>query len=334
MDSADHDDTPITLTQHILAQQHAFPEATGDFSTLLHAIEIASKYISSKVRCAGLFNLYGAEGTTNVQGEVVKKLDVISNNSMITALRRSQTVSLMVSEENEEPIYVPEHPRAKYVVVFDPLDGSSNVDANVTIGTIFGVYRKQGPADKPAVLADALQPGSALVASGYTMYGSATTLVLTTGEGVNGFTLDPSLGEFVLTHPDIRCKPKHTIFSVNEGNSMYWSQPTLDYIKSIKLPESPGVKPYSARYVGSMVADVHRTLLYGGIFMYPADSNSPSGKLRLLYESNPMSMIIEQAGGKSTTGTARVMDLVPTSIHERCPIYIGSSQCVDELLSF
>jgi fructose-1,6-bisphosphatase I len=220
------------------------------------------------------------------------------------------------------------------VVVFDPLDGSSNVDANVTIGTIFGVYRKQGAADKPAELRDALQPGTALLAAGYTMYGSATTLVLTTGQGVNGFTLDPSLGEFVLTHSDIMCKPKHSIFSVNEGNSLYWDETTLAYVKSIKLPEGEGVKPYSARYVGSMVADVHRTLLYGGIFMYPADSRAPKGKLRLLYESNPMSMIIEQAGGKSTTGTERVLELMPTSIHQRCPIYIGSRECVDELLSF
>jgi len=324
-------DDPITLTHFILNDQQAVPERKGDFSILLHSFEIASKYVSSKVRAAGIFNLYGAEGTTNTSGDSVKKLDVIANNAFITSLKRSKKVSIMASEENEDPILV-EDSTGRYVAVFDPLDGSSNIDVNISVGTIFGIYRKLDQA-KPATVADILQPGTSLVAAGYTLYGSATLLVYTAGNGVHGFTLDPSTGEFVLTHSNMRIKNKHPIYSINEGNAMYWDGPTSQYVNSIKFPSPPG-KPYSLRYVGSMVADVHRTLVYGGIFMYPSDKNSKDGKLRLLYEANPMAMLVENAGGKASNGKQRLLDIVPTSIHQRTAVFLGSKACVEELEAF
>jgi fructose-1,6-bisphosphatase I len=324
------DDTPKTLMQHILSHQQQHKEATGDLTILLNAVELASKFISSKVRAAGLLNLYGLEGQVNVQGEEVKKLDVIANEAFITALKRCQKVALMVSEENPEPIVV-ENSQGKYCVVFDPLDGSSNIDANVSIGTIFGVYRRADNT-KPATIDDVLQPGTKLVAAGYTVYGSATLLVLTTGHGVNGFTLDPSTGEFVLSHPKITIKSKNPIYSVNEGNSKFWDEKVAKYVNELKFPKEG--KPYSLRYVGSMVADVHRTLLYGGVFMYPADKNSKDGKLRLLYEANPMAFITEQAGGKATTGSGRILEVQPKGIHQRVPVFLGGAADVDYLLSF
>jgi len=221
--------------------------------------------------------------------------------------------------------------KGNYIAVFDPLDGSSNIDANISIGTIFGIYRRADPS-KPVSLSDILHPGSELVAAGYAMYGSATLMVFTTGHEVNGFTLDPSTGEFVLTHPKIKMKPKGAIYSINEGNTVHWDEPTRAYVDSLKFPKSG--KPYSARYVGSMVADVHRTLLYGGIFMYPGDKQSKDGKLRLLYEANPMAMIMEVAGGKGSTGTQRILDIVPTNPHQRTPVFLGSKDNVEELESF
>lgn len=320
----------ITLTHFILQEGRKHPESTGQLSILLHALEISSKYVSSKVRAAGLFRLYGAEGSQNVQGETVKKLDVIANESFITSLKRSGTVSLMVSEENESAIEV-EDANGHYLVAFDPLDGSSNIDANVSIGTIFGIYKKEttGKATKE----DILQPGHKMVAAGYTMYGSATVMVLTTGTGVNGFTLDPSSGEFVLTHPNIKMPSKKKIYSINEGYSKFWHDPVKKYIEKIKYPENPK-EVYSQRYVGSMVADVHRTVLYGGIFMYPNDKRSSEGKLRLLYEANPMAMIIEQAGGKAITDTTRILDIVPKNIHQRVPVFLGSKENIEELETF
>lgn len=320
----------MTLTQFILEEQHHHPAAQGDLSILLHAIEIASKYVSAQVRAAGIFDLYGAEGSTNVQGEVVKKLDVIANEAFITALKRSKKVCVMVSEENEHPIVV-EASLGKYVAVFDPLDGSSNIDANVSIGTIFGIYHRKTARGETDYFPDLLQPGSQLVAAGYTLYGTATMLVLSSGNGVNGFTLDTTAGEFVLTHPNIRVPPKGNIYSVNEGNSAFWYEPVKRYVNGVKNP--PKGNPYSLRYVGSMVADVHRTLVYGGIFLYPADKRSKQGKLRLLYEANPMAFLMEQAGGKATTGTARILDVIPQGIHDRCPVFLGSSECIAELES-
>jgi len=320
----------ITLTHFILDQGRKHPEATGQLSILLNSIEIASKYISSKVRAAGLLRLLGMEGSTNVQGEAVKKLDVIANESFITCLKRSGMVRVMVSEENEETLLVSDS-TGHYVAVFDPLDGSSNIDANVSIGTIFGIYRRD-TKDKPTP-DEALQPGSKLVAAGYTMYGSATMIVLTTGHGVDAFTLDPSSGEFVLTHPQIKTPSKKNIYSINEGYSKFWDPKLLKYIEHIKNPASDK-DVYSQRYVGSMVADVHRTILYGGIFLYPADTRSKDDKLRLLYEANPMAMIIEQSGGKATDGKIRILDIQPTSIHQRTPVFLGSTQNIDELMQF
>lgn len=318
----------MTLTHYILEEQRHHPQASGDLSILLHAIEIASKYVSSQVRAAGIFDLYGLQGNTNVQGEEQKKLDVIANESFITSLKRCQKVCVMASEENEEPIVV-SGSSGRYVCVFDPLDGSSNIDVNVSIGTIFGIYHRitESASDDPKI--DLLQPGTSLVAAGYTLYGSATLLVLTTGRGVNGFTLDTTSGEFVLTHPSLKIPNKGNIYSVNEGNSAFWFAPTVKYVNAVKNPKSGS--PYSLRYIGSMVADVHRTLLYGGIFMYPADKRAKDGKLRLLYEANPMAMIIEQAGGKATTGTTRILEIQPKTVHQRVPVYIGSPHDIGEL---
>jgi len=237
----------------------------------------------------------------------------------------------MASEEDPEAIILTDC-NGQYVAAFDPLDGSSNIDVNISIGTIFGIYKRPDPT-KPPSQQDVMQPGTNLVAAGYTLYGTATALVITIGSGVQGFTLDPSTGEFVLTHPNIKIKPKHTIYSVNEGNAMYWTEPTTKYVQSIKFPEPPG-KPYSLRYVGSMVADVHRTLIYGGIFMYPSDKNSKNGKLRLLYEAGPMAKILEEAGGAATTGTQRILELMPTSIHQQVPVYLGGKENIADLQKF
>jgi len=281
-----------------------------------------------------IMNLHGEEGAINVQGEKVKKLDVLSNDAMIEFLQRSTVVSLMVTEENEDPIHLPEYPNAKYCVAFDPLDGSSNIDVNVTIGTIFTIFRKQGKPDEPATLDDILQTGRNVVASGYVMYGSATVMVLASQgvEGVNGFTLDPSTGEYVLTQQSLLTKDFHKIYSVNQGNWKYFNEQTKNYINSCLMPESGS--PFSLRYVGSMIGDVHRTLIYGGIFMYPGDSRAPKGKLRLLYEVMPMAFIMHKAGGDSTDGEKCVLDVVPQSIHERCPCFLGGKENIQQLLTF
>jgi len=284
------------------------------------------------VRRARLINLIGMAGETNVQGEEQKKLDVLSNDIMINSLRASGKTSVLVSEENEEAIFIEDRYRGKYCVVFDPLDGSSNIDAGVNIGTIFGVYHINDVNGK-GTLQDVLKPGNQMVAAGYCMYGSSANLVLSTGNGVNGYTLDPGLGEFILTHPDIKIPPRGKIYSFNEGNSVYFHPPVINYLNSIKFPPS-GKAPYSARYIGSMVADVHRTLLYGGIFGYPDDKKSKSGKLRLLYEAFPMAYLTEQAGGLATTGTKRILDIQPTQIHERCSVFLGSKEDVQDLMKF
>lgn len=320
----------ITLTRHILSQQYALGErATGDLTLLLVAIQVTSKYIASNVRKARLINLVGLAGDTNVQGEDQKKLDVLSNDIMVNALRASGKCSVMVSEEVDDAIVVTGS-KGTYCVVFDPLDGSSNIDAGVNVGTIFGIYKTSEGAKRG--IEDVLKPGREMVAAGYTMYGSSCNLVLTTGNGVDGFTLDESLGEFILTHPEIRLPERGKIYSFNEGNSMYFYPPVNDYLKSIKYPENG--KPYSARYIGSMVADVHRTLLYGGIFGYPDDKKSKDGKLRMLYEAFPMAFLTEQAGGVATTGTQRILDVIPKNIHGRCPVFLGSKEDVEDLKKF
>ncbi|KAI9209302.1 fructose-1,6-bisphosphatase class 1/Sedoheputulose-1,7-bisphosphatase [Polychytrium aggregatum] len=314
----------VTLTQTILSQQQQHKESTGDLTILLSSLASACKWISNVVRKAELLKVLGMTGTTNVQAENVQKLDILSNEIMINMLRGSGKTAILVSEENEEAIFI-DSKLGKYCVVFDPLDGSSNIDCGVSIGTIFGIY-KVNKIGNPS-LADLLRPGREMVAAGYCMYGSSTVLVLTTGKEVNGYTLDPNIGEFVLTHSNIKLGPKK-IYSCNEGYANTFDPAVKGYIDSLKFP-SPGFQgkftPYAARYVGSMVADVHRTLLYGGVFLYPG------GKLRLLYEGFPMSMLVEAAGGKASTGRQRILDLIPDDIHARSGIFLGTASEVDEI---
>jgi len=320
----------MTLTRYVLAEQRArAPDATGDLTLLLSTIQSAVKAISSAVRKAGLAKLFGIAGEVNVQGEEVKKLDVLSNDLFINLMRSSFTTCLLVSEENENAIEVELEKQGKYIVCFDPLDGSSNIDCLVSIGSIFAIYKKES-SGIPTVQ-DALQPGRKLVAGGYALYGSATALVLSTGRGVHGFMLDPAIGEFILTDPDMRVPSRGKIYSINEGYAATWDPAIVEYVDSKKNPQNG--KPYGARYIGSMVADVHRTLKYGGIFMYPATKDAPKGKLRLLYECNPMSYIIEQAGGIASNGSIPILDIIPKSIHERSPIFLGSSEDVKDVLA-
>ncbi|GAB9471673.1 hypothetical protein Gpo141_00008876 [Globisporangium polare] len=317
---------PITLSRFILAEKEI--QTNSDLSILFSSIELACKVIASAVRRAGLTGLYGLDGSENSTGDAVKKLDLLANDIFINSLKFSTKIEVMVSEENAEPILVESNSGgAKYCIAFDPLDGSSNIDCNVSTGTIFAIYQREKDAE--GGFKDILQPGNKLVAAGYCMYGSSTQLVLTWGKGVHGFTLDPTIGAFILSHNDIKIPedPK-TIYSCNEGNYSLWDAPTKAFVDECKNKPTP----YSARYVGSMVSDVHRTLLYGGIFLYPADSKSKDGKLRLLYEANPMSFIVEQAGGISTTGTQRVLDLIPTHIHERSSIFLGCKRDVNRVL--
>ncbi|CAM8983355.1 unnamed protein product [Rhodiola kirilowii] len=318
----------MTITRHALNEQSKNPESRGDFTILLSHIVLGCKFVCTAVNKAGLAKLIGLAGETNIQGEEQKKLDILSNEVFVKALVSSGRTCILVSEEDEEATFVAKPTRGKYCVVFDPLDGSSNIDCGVSIGTIFGIYMVKDGTEP--TLDHVLQPGKNMVAAGYCMYGSSCTFVLSTGSGVNGFTLDPSLGEFILTHPDIKIPEKGKIYSVNEGNANNWDEPTAKYVKKCKYPED-GSAPKSLRYIGSMVADVHRTLLYGGIFLYPADKKSPNGKLRVLYEVFPMAFLMEQAGGQAFTGKERALDLIPTNIHERSPIFLGSYDDVEEI---
>ncbi|KMZ73565.1 Fructose-bisphosphatase [Zostera marina] len=317
----------MTLTRYVLNEQSKHPESTGDYTILLAHIVLGCKFVCSAVNKAGLASLVGLAGDTNIQGEEQKKMDVLSNEVFVKALVSSHRTCILVSEEDEEATFVDPALRGRYCVVFDPLDGSSNIDCGVSIGTIFGIYMVDDPNN--ISLNDVLQPGKNMVAAGYCMYGSSCTLVLSSGNGVNGFTLDPSLGEFILTHPDIKIPPKGKIYSVNEGNAKNWDNPTAKYVEKCKYPtDGP---PKSLRYIGSMVADIHRTLLYGGIFLYPADQKNPNGKLRVLYEVFPMSFLIEKAGGQAFTGKIRALDLIPEHIHARSPVFLGSCDDVEEL---
>jgi fructose-1,6-bisphosphatase I len=320
----------ITIERHIIEAERQFPEATGAFSNILYDIALAGKLISREVRRAGLVDILGYTGGTNVHGETVKKLDEYANDVIFKALDHCGHLAVMASEEAEEPLAIPpQFPTGNYVLLYDPLDGSSNIDVNVSVGTIFSIHRKVSHAER-GTLEDLLQPGYRQVAAGYIAYGSSTMLVYTTGNGVHGFTLDPSIGEFLLSHPNMQIpSPGQRIYSVNEGNYSKWfpeQQRLVDFLKGLDGSNS---KPYSSRYVGSMVADFHRTLIYGGIFMYPADRNNLQGKLRLLYEAAPMAMICEQAGGRATDGEQRLLDVQPTELHQRTPLYIGSRECVE-----
>ncbi|CAK9807497.1 Fructose-1,6-bisphosphatase 1 [Anthophora plagiata] len=321
----------MTLTRFVLAEQRKIPTATGDLSQLLNSIQTAVKAVSSAVRKAGIANMYGIAGSQNVQGEDVKKLDVLSNELFINMLTSSFATCLLVSEENLNVIEVEIEKRGKYIVCFDPLDGSSNIDCLVSVGSIFGIYKKPDTSREPMV-SNVLQPGKNLIAAGYALYGSATMIVLSIGQGVNGFTYDPAIGEFILTEKNIRVPSKGDIYSINEGYEGAWHTAIKEYIRSKKYPNNG--KPYSARYVGSMVADVHRTIKYGGIFLYPETKSHPSGKLRLLYECIPMAYILKEAGGLASNGEIDILEVVPENIHQRSPIFLGSRENVQEVLQY
>ncbi|XP_029484339.1 fructose-1,6-bisphosphatase 1-like [Oncorhynchus nerka] len=323
------DTNVVTLTRFV-QEEGRKAKGTGELTTLLNSICTAVKAISTAVRKAGIANLYGIAGSTNVTGDQVKKLDVLSNDMVINMIKSSFTSCVLVSEENERALIVEPEKRGKYIVCFDPLDGSSNIDCLVSIGTIFAIYRKT--TDDEPNEKDALQSGRHIVAAGYALYGSATMMVLSTGQGVNCFMLDPSIGEFILTDKDVKIKKRGKIYSLNEGYAQHFYPDITEYLKKKKYPED-GSAPYGGRYVGSMVADVHRTLVYGGIFLYPANVKSPKGKLRLLYECNPMSFIIEQAGGMATTGEMNVLDIKPENIHQRVPVVLGSPEDVQEYVA-
>ena len=318
-----------TLARHIYEEERKYPEATGELSDLLHDLSLAAKVISLEVNKAGLVDILGFTGDENVHGEKVKKLDIFANDMMIKAMDHGGHLCVMASEEEEDIIHIPpEFYIGKYVLLFDPLDGSSNIDANVSIGTIFSIYKRVSPEGGPGTMEDCLQPGKNQLAAGYIIYGSSTIFVYTVGNGVHGFTLDPSFGEFILSHKDIKTPRKSKIYSINEGNYLYWHPGLKKYIKWLQDEDISTDRPYSSRYIGSMVSDIHRNLLYGGIYMYPADSRNPNGKLRLMYECNPMAFIVEQAGGRATNGRQRMLEVQPTSLHQRTPIFIGSEQDV------
>jgi fructose-1,6-bisphosphatase I len=295
-----------TLARHIVEEERKYPEATGELSNLLHDLSLATKVISLEVNKAGLADILGFTGDNNVHGEKVKKLDIFANDMIVRAMNHGGHLCAMASEEEEGLIHIPSQFHiGKYVLLFDPLDGSSNIDANVSIGTIFSIYRRVTPDGGPGKIEDCTQQGLNQVAAGYVIYGSSTMLVYTAGNGVHGFTLDPAFGEFILSHSDIQTPKKSKIYSINEGNYLYWHTGLKKYIKYLQEEDKDSQRPYSSRYIGSMVADIHRNLLYGGIFMYPADSRNPNGKLRLMYECNPMAFLIEQAGGRATNGKER-----------------------------
>jgi fructose-1,6-bisphosphatase I len=324
-----------TLGQFIIEKQADFPYAKGEFSRLLRDIGIAAKIVNREVNKAGLADILGETGDSNVQGEQVKKLDVFANEQFIAALTVGGEVCALASEENEEIIVVDneQSKNAKYVVAFDPLDGSSNIDANVSVGTIFSVYRRTSLSG-PGTLEDFMQRGTEQVAAGYIIYGSSTMLVYTTGKGVNGFTLDPSIGEFCLSHPNIKIPKSGKTYSINEGYYVHFPDGVKKFIKWCQEEDKASNRPYSSRYIGSAVADVHRNLLYGGVFIYPTTSQAPKGKLRVLYECNPMAFIVEQAGGKATDGFKRIMEIDTKALHQRTPIFIGSSEIVERAEEF
>ncbi|MEN8376861.1 MAG: class 1 fructose-bisphosphatase [Gemmatimonadota bacterium] len=319
----------VTIERHIIDREREFPDATGALSRILYDMAFAAKIISREVRKAGLIDILGGTGSTNVHGEKVRKLDMYAHQVICDAFDHTGLLCCMASEEADEVLAIPDRfPCGGYALIFDPLDGSSNIDANISIGTIFSVHRKVTDGERGG-LEDFLQPGIRQVAAGYIIYGSSTMLVYTTGSGVHGFTLDPSIGEFLLSHPNLRIPdPPQPIYSVNEGNYSRWSPAQRALVDRLKGMDGSGEKPFSQRYVGSMVADFHRTLLYGGLFMYPADEKNESGKLRLLYEASPLGWVCEQAGGAASDGSRRILDIAPTELHQRTPVYLGSADYV------
>lgn len=324
-----------TLERYVMEQQRRFPEASGEFTRLFQQLALAGKIIASRVNMAGLVGVLGVTGETNVQGEQVQKLDVFANNALIHVLEGGGQVCLMASEEIEDPIPIStKFPRGRYVLMFDPLDGSSNIDVNASIGTIFSVMERSSPSAQEPSLADCLQPGHKQVAAGYIIYGSSTMFVYTSGNGVHGFTLDPTVGEFFLSHPKITMPQRGKIYSVNEGNRNKWHTGVGKWVDWVKTNDKPSGKAYTHRYIGSLVADFHRTLLKGGVFAYPADHDSEDGKLRLLYEASPLALLAEQAGGAATTGSEDILEIMPAALHQRVPLFIGSRGDVEDVLQF
>jgi fructose-1,6-bisphosphatase I len=323
----------VTVQQHILEEQRRYrPHSSGEFSWLLSGITLATKIVSAQVRRAGLVDVLGSAGRSNVQGETVQKLDLLANEALLHCLGTRGNVAIMASEENEEPIVVPrDRVHGKYVVVFDPLDGSSNIDVNVSIGTIFSILRREPDpgADRDPLL-DVLQPGRLQVAAGYVVYGAATMLVYTTGRGVFGFTLDPAIGAYVLSHERITMPVQGSTYSVNEANADSFPEPYRRYLAHLRSGLTG--RTYTSRYIGSLVADFHRTLLKGGIFLYPPTQKHTQGKLRLMYEANPIAFLAEQAGGKATNGKENILNIHPGSLHQRTPLVVGSQVEVDLLM--
>lgn len=319
-----------TLSEYILNKQMTIPQSRGGFSHLLHHVSTAARMVNREVNKAGLVDILGEAGNTNVQGEDQKKLDVFANDHFIDAIRGCGEVCAIASEENESFIFFDDEKgrNGKYVFLMDPLDGSSNIDVNVSIGTIFSIYRRVTPVGEKATMEDFLQPGTAQLAAGYILYGSSTMLVYTTGNGVNGFTLDPSIGEFCLSHRHIQTPEEGRIYSINEGNYKKFPKGVKKYIKYCQERDDATQRPYTSRYIGSLVADFHRNLLKGGIFIYPETETAPLGKLRLLYECNPIAFLAEQAGGRASNGEKRIMEIQPTSLHQRVPFYTGSKNMV------
>ena len=324
-----------TLGEFIIENQEAFPYSSGELSRLIRSLRLAAKVVNHEVNKAGLVDILGLHGDTNIQGEDQQKLDVYANETFIQTLINREIVCGIASEENDDFITISgknNDNRNKYVVLMDPLDGSSNIDVNVSVGTIFSIYRRVTPIGTPVTKEDFLQPGNKQVAAGYIIYGTSTMLVYTTGCGVNGFTLNPALGSWYLSHPDMKFPEDGTIYSMNEGNYVHFPDGVKKYIKYCQ--EEKEDRPYTSRYIGSMVSDIHRNMIKGGIFIYPKSSKASNGKLRLLYECNPMAFIVEQAGGKATDGFKRIMDIQPKELHERAPFFCGSKNMVDKAEEF
>ena len=325
-----------TLGEFIVAKQHDFPHASGELSSLIGSIKLAAKIVNREINKAGLVDITGASGEENIQGEQQQKLDLYANDKFKAALENRGQVCGVASEEEDEAVAFNKalNKDAKYVVLMDPLDGSSNIDVNVSVGTIFSIYRRISPIGTPPTEEDFLQPGSQQVAAGYIIYGSSTMLVYSTGNGVHGFTYDPSLGVFCLSHEDMKIPQDGNIYSINEGNYIRFPEGIKQYLKYCQEICPEDNRPYTSRYIGSLVADFHRNLLKGGIYLYPSTQAYPNGKLRLLYECNPMAMLIEEAGGKATDGETRILDLKPTELHQRVPFFVGSTNMVDKVQDF
>jgi len=324
-----------TLGEFIIANQNSFQYTSGELSRLLNGIRLAAKVVNHEVNKAGLVDIIGAAGDTNIQGENQQKLDVLANEKFIQTLKNREIVCGIASEEEDDFISINSFDKQhqnKYVVLIDPLDGSSNIDVNVSVGTIFSIYRRVTPVGTPVTLEDFLQPGKNQIAAGYIIYGTSTMLVYTTGDGVNGFTLNPALGTFYLSHPKMQFPETGNIYTINEGNYVHFPQGVKDYIKYCQMEEDD--RPYTSRYIGSLVSDFHRNMIKGGIYIYPKTSKAQNGKLRLLYECNPMAFLAEQANGKASDGYQRVMDIQPTKLHQRVPFFCGSKKMVGKAEEF